>query len=286
VISVVIPAYNEAQVIERALKAITRGSRVEELQIVLVCNGCTDDTADIARSFGAPVFVVETPIRNKANALNIGDEAATGFPRFYIDADVVVTFDTIKVLSKSLERPEIFAVAPRPRYNLEGCAWVVRAFYDVRRRLPSFDEGIGGSCVYALSKAGRSRFASFPTLVADDTFVRVQFMNFERETVHGATSIVFPPRTIRGLITIEARADFGSLELARRYPLLWKNRGEGNHRQLLFLFRRPALWPRLLAYVLIKIAARSKARTRWRKKAFVWERDETSRATQTTHAAK
>src|SRR5262245_58336894 len=47
--SVVIPAHNEARVIERGLSSLLEGARPGELEIVVVCNGCTDDTAARAR---------------------------------------------------------------------------------------------------------------------------------------------------------------------------------------------------------------------------------------------
>ena len=61
-----------------------RGTRV-----VVACNGCTDGTADVARSF-AGVVVLETAWPSKTAALNLGDEVAEIFPRLYVDADVVL----------------------------------------------------------------------------------------------------------------------------------------------------------------------------------------------------
>src|SRR6185312_13289195 len=222
-ISIVIPACNENSVIARTLKALTMGASPGELDVVVVCNGCTDDTAAIARGFGAPTRVIETALGNKTHALNLGDQAAHGFPRIYVDADVVITLATVRALAERLERAGVIAVAPRADFDLTGCSWLVRAFYDIRRRLPSFGEGIGGSGVYALSEAGRSRFGAFPKLIADYTYVRIQFKPEERETLNSVRSTVFAPRTISNLISIETRADFGSFELARLYPELWKN---------------------------------------------------------------
>ena len=161
-ISIVIPAHNESSVIARALQAITTGALPDELDVVVVCNGCTDDTAAIARAFGAPVRVIETALGNKTHALNLGDEAARAFPRIYIDADVVVTLTTIRALAERLERGEVIAVAPLAHFDLTGCSWPVRAFYDIRCRLPSFGEGIGGSGVYALSEVGPPPIWRFP----------------------------------------------------------------------------------------------------------------------------
>jgi glycosyltransferase involved in cell wall biosynthesis len=276
-ISIVIPAHNESSVITRTLRALTTGALPDELDVIVVCNGCTDDTATIARRFGAPVRVIETSLGNKTHALNLGDQVARAFPRIYVDADVVVTLSTIRALAERLEQGGVIAVAPRPYFDLTACSWLVRAFYDIRCRLPSFDEGIGGSGVYALSEIARRRFNDFPNLVADDTYVRVQFMREERETLTSVKSIVFAPHTINDLIAIEARADFGTFELARIYPELWKNKGGSNHNTLIGLFKHPLLWPRLLIYWYVRSIARRKARTRLRTNSFIWERDQTSR---------
>ena len=94
-ISVIIPAQNEARSIGRGLASLLDGLVDDELQIVVVCNGCTDDTAEIARRFGPPVEVVETPVASKSAALRRGEEIATGFPRFYVDADVELPLESL-----------------------------------------------------------------------------------------------------------------------------------------------------------------------------------------------
>ena len=276
-ISIVLPAHNEARVIGRTLTALTSGALPDELDLVVVCNGCTDDTAAIARGFGTSVRVIETPIANKVHALNLGDQAAQGFPRVYVDADVIVSLSTIRALAQCLEKPGIIAAAPTPDFDLKGCSWPVRAFYFIRRQLPSFGEGIGGSGVYALSELGRQRFGAFPNLVADDTYVRIQFRPEERETLRSVRSIVYPPRTIQNLIAIEARADFGTFELARRDPDLWNNKGPGNGKALVNLLKHPLYWLQLFTYCYVRAAARRRAKVRLHADAFVWERDETSR---------
>jgi glycosyltransferase involved in cell wall biosynthesis len=278
-ISVIIPAHNESSVIARTLKAMTGGSSPGELEVIVVCNGCSDDTGDVARRFGPPVRVIETGIASKTHALNLGDEAARAFPRIYADADVVITLETIRMLAGCLGAGNVLAVAPTPNFDLSGCSWPVRACYRVRALLPSAQEGIGGSGVYALSAAGRARFHEFPALTADDGYVRIQFQPEERETLRSASSTVFPPRTIRDLISTKTRAHYGSLELASLFPGLWQNRGESNHSSLIRLFKDPRLWSELVIYCLVTAIAKRRARNRLRGAITRWERDNTSRAT-------
>src|SRR4029453_13779336 len=85
--SIIIPAHNEESVIRRGLHAVLDGAAPGELEVIVVCNGCSDATADVAREFGIAVRVIETDVPSKSNALNLGDAAATRFPRFYLEAD-------------------------------------------------------------------------------------------------------------------------------------------------------------------------------------------------------
>lgn len=276
-ISVIIPAHNESTVIGRTLAAMIDGSQAGELDVVVVCNGCNDDTAAVAREYGAPVRVIETSIAGKPHALNLGDGIARGFPRVYADADILVTSSALRTLAYRLEQGDMLAVAPAPNVDLAGCSWAVRAFYGIRSLLPSAQEGIGGSGIYALSEAGRRRFENFPKVIADDGFVRIQFRPSERLTVQSANSTVFPPRTIKALIATKTRAHQGSFELKERFPQLWKNKGESNNDSLIGLFKHPRLWLKLAIYCFVTLVAKHQAQRRFQSGAATWERDATSR---------
>ncbi len=278
-ISVIIPAHNEASVMDRTLRAMTEGAQSGDLDIVVVCNGCNDNTAAVARKFAPQVRVIETKTPGKTNALNLGDSVAHSFPRVYADADVVITPDSLGLLAQRLDRGDVHAAAPKAVIDLTGCSWPVRAYYGIRSLLPSANEGIGGSGVYALSETGRQRFREFPAVTADDGFVRIQFREDERETIAAASSTVFPPRTLATLIATKTRSHFGSLELMQMFPQQWQNRGESNNRLLLQLFRNPLLWPRLAVYCFITVICKRQAKKRLRAATPVaWERDDTSRA--------
>jgi glycosyltransferase involved in cell wall biosynthesis len=276
VISIVIPAHNESAVIGRLLTALAAEPLRREMDIVIVCNGCTDDTAAVARRTDPQARVIETDIANKVHALNLADAASTAFPRLYIDADIVVTQETIRRLATRLLQGPL-AVAPRPQIVTEGCSLPVRAYFAIQRRLPSAREGIGGSGVYGLSEAGRRRFSVFPPVTSDDGFVRIQFAGHERETVDGAVSLVRAPRRLRHLVSIKSRSHFGKYELARLYPHLWQNKGQSNHAALLKLYLRPWLWPALLTYSWVMLEARRQAKSRIRRRQESWQRDDTSR---------
>jgi glycosyltransferase involved in cell wall biosynthesis len=276
-ISIVVPAHNESSVIARTLQPWVDGPGSEDISVVVVCNGCTDDTASNARRFGPTVRVIESEIASKTHALNLGDQTSHIFPRIYIDADILIGLDAIRALSRRLERGDVLAVAPTPDIDLTGCSGLIRMYFSVRSRLPSACQGIGGSGVYALSEAGRRRFVQFPDVIADDTYVRLQFKREERETLTSVKSTVFPARTIGQLIAVRSRAYAGTFELARRFPELSANRDEPNNRALIGLFKEPRLWPALLIYCYVNILARCRAVVNSCFKATAWQRDDTSR---------
>jgi glycosyltransferase involved in cell wall biosynthesis len=277
-ITVIVPARNEQSVIVRTLRAITEGATPGELDVIVVCNGCTDDTAAVAAAFGPPVRVVETTVASKTYALNLGDQVARGYPRIYADADIVITIDVIRALANRLQDGDVLAAAPTAHIDVTGCSWLVRAFFDIRSCLPSSSEGIGGSGVYALSESGRLRLGRFPELTADDGYVRIHFEATERATLSKWHSTVFAPRTIADLLRTKTRAHFGSLQLATLLPDLWANRGKGNAHAVIRLFTNPLAWPKVVVYVVVTLMAKQQARARFRRRFVGWERDESSRA--------
>ncbi len=276
-ITVIIPAHNEAAVIARGLQALLAGAGADELEVIVVCNACTDDTAEIARRFAPSVRVIETDVPGKTNALNLGDAIARSFPRIYLDADVVITFDTARALAARLARGDVDAVAPTPIIDVSGCSHPVRAYYAVRARLPSARQGIGGSGVYALSATGHGRFDQFPNITADDAFVRLQFSPTERATISDLLSTVYAPRTLKSLIATRTRVYFGIRELARRFPEIMANAGTSNHRSLIGLLERPTLWPAIAIYVYVTMMARLSAWLRAHQRSFKWTHDQSSR---------
>ncbi len=278
-ISVVIPAHNEEDVIARCLEAMTTGAAPGELDVVVVCNGCTDRTAEIARSFGTPVRVLETDTPSKSNALNLGDGAARGFPRFYADADIVLTLDAIRQTAAVLERGDALAAAPRMEVDLGRTSVPVRAFYRAWMSLPYFDEGMIGTGVYAMSERGRARFERFPDIIADDGYARLVFRPEERRTVRSVGFLVTPPTTLSGVIKIKTRARAGGMELAQKFPELLPHDTGGAGRSIRRMLSRPGLWACYVVYLYAtaraKVAGRRKLRVADRRRA--WERDNTSR---------
>lgn len=167
--SVIIPAHNEARVIGRCLTNLLDGLP-GDVEIVVVANGCSDETAAAARNAAPSATVIEIPEASKSRAIRVGEAAAPRLPRVFLDADVVVSGQAIAQTLRALDSG---AVAARPplRYLTEGSTWPVKRYYRARSALPCLMDHAWGAGVYGLSREGRSRFGEFPDVVGDDLFV-------------------------------------------------------------------------------------------------------------------
>jgi len=282
-LSVVIPAHNEATVVGRCLAAMLDGARPGELDVVVVCNGCDDATADVVRGFGDRVRLIETPVASKTNALNLGDDAALGFPRLYVDADVVLPLDAVRKIAARLAE-DAPAASPSMATDLSRSSWVVRAYYAVWTRLPYVREGMIGVGVYALSEVGRRRFGRFPSVIADDGYVRMHFDADERVLVDGAPVRVVAPATLADLLKVKTRSRLGGLELAAKFPeLVARERRTKNYGGAAWsVGLRPWVWPQALVYLWVNIEARRRARAQFATRGRVeWARDTSSRRADT-----
>jgi len=253
--------------------------RKGEWEIVVVANGCRDATAAVAREFAPAVRVVETEVASKIHALNLGDQACVGFPRFYVDADVMLPIESIRRVVDVLTQGRYLAAAPRLRVALEGRPWLVRAYYQIWTRLPYFQDGaMIGSGVYAVSREGRCRFERFPEIVSDDGYVRLQFSLEERVTVRDCDFTIVPPKTLGGVIRVKTRSQRGAYELLRVFPRLRRNERRDYPSALGELLKSPRLWPAFVVYCIVLLVARSRAYWQYHSGTSVaWERDEDSR---------
>ena len=267
--SVVIPAHNEGETIERCLDSIVADPEIDHLEILVVCNGCTDDTAARARAYGPRVKVIETEVAGKPTALRLGDEHAQSYPRCYVDADVVVSPGCVSGLRDAMAERSLLAAAPAICLDATSSTWPVRQFYDTWRKSPYVRHELVGAGFYALSEQGRARFDEFPDLVADDLFVRQLFTDSERGVVAEHSFTPMLPRDLRALLRAEMRHHAANDEL-----WVWHHeRGDQvslpgdrhGHGWLLSVASSPPEWLTLGVYVGVKATAiaSGKVKLRW-----------------------
>lgn len=279
--SVVIPAHNESSVIDRCLKALTSGKDADQLEIIVVCNGCRDDTAQRAAQY-PQVTVVETEIASKIAALNLGDQHASYFPIAYVDADIDLECDDLLEAFRALEEGEYLIVAPSLKVDLSRSNGFVKAFYSVWMDLPYFTTGnMVGSGVYILSEKGRRRFGAFPDVISDDGYVRSLYSNEERKMIANSQFTIFAPRTLKDLIKIKTRVRLGNMETRARFPdSASQVGGENGFKSMLnLLFKKPWKALNLALYLGVQMTTKSRSQKKFNQQDFSgWARDDSSRS--------
>lgn len=277
-ISVIIPANNEAKVIGVTLKKLKPCITAGDVEVIVVCNGCSDNTAEVVASYGKLVKCIITKTPSKTNALNLGDRVATGYPRFYLDADVVLSQEALREVATVLQKSSFLAAAPRMQIDTRKSSWVVSAYYEVWQKLPYVAEGMIGTGVYALAKKGRQRFDLFPQIIADDGYIRALFTNRERISVDSAHSLVRAPLNLEGLLKIKTRSRLGRQELSKKFPELLINEEKKYLKTLFNLIFHIKLWPKICVYLYVNLYTRLLANRHNKLSGFTgWKRDDSSR---------
>ena len=254
--SIIIPAHNEGGRLGANLTLLTEGMSPGEFEIIVVANGCTDNTVDIAKSIPG-VFVIELEEPGKAGALRAGDEAAQRLARIYLDADIPLAVSEARALATAVALPGVLAATGQRLVVTRGSALAVRGYYAVHRRLPVFRDGLFGRGVIALSAAGRSRFEVFPAMVADDLFLDSLFDAHEKHHLDDVvTKVTAPQRTVQ-LVRRLARVRAGN----RAMRQVSKARAASNTSWLRHVvLPRPWLWPAGLCYAAVTLAAERMSR--------------------------
>ncbi|WP_399029675.1 bifunctional polysaccharide deacetylase/glycosyltransferase family 2 protein [Streptomyces sp. 15-116A] len=227
-VSVIVPAYNEKECIENTLRSLAVSTH--PIEIIVVDDGSTDGTADLAESLGLPsVRVIRQQNAGKPAALNHGIRSARHDIVVMMDGDTVFEPDTVRRLVQPLADPEVGAVAGNAkvgnRRTLIG-AWqhieyvmgfnLDRRMYDVLRCMPTIPGAIGAFRREAVLGAGGM---SEDTL-AEDTDITIALHRAGWRVVYEehARAWTEAPRTLRQLWSQRYRWSYGTMQA------LWKHR--------------------------------------------------------------
>lgn len=273
-ISVIIPAFNEERVLGRLLAALADPDVRPQLDVIVVCNGCTDQTAQVAQDHALQPRVITLPRGSKHEALVIGDRMAEAFPRFYVDADVEICARDVLRLAEVLTEPGVLAVAPEREVRLDQSSWFVRAYYRTWQQLPAVRMGLFGRGVLGVSSAGFERLLPRPEVLGDDLYVHSRFAPSERRVVPGTTSVVHGPVTSADLLRRRIRAAQGNRELHTVRAA--SGTGSASLRHVAATAaRHPAQTIPAAVFLVFTVAARLGGRSQ--RASLTWLRDESSR---------
>lgn len=239
-VSVLIPAFNEARVIEASVRRVL-ASREVRVEVIVIDDGSTDDTsALVAAAFADEPRVRLLTLENggKARALNQGLRLAGGEIVIALDADTQFEPETIARLARWFDDPALGAVAGNAkvgnRVNLvtrwQAVEYVTAQNLE-RRALAGFEAiMVVPGAVGAWRRAALDDAGGYPanTLAEDqDLTIAIQRKGWTVDYDPDAVAWTEAPESFRALARQRFRWSFGTLQC------LWK------HKRLL-VERRPA----------------------------------------------
>jgi glycosyltransferase involved in cell wall biosynthesis len=114
-VSVITPCYNGSAFLAATLQSVLSQTQ-RPLEIIVVDDGSTDNSAAIAEAFGPPVRVLRQTNQGESVARNRGIAEARGTHVLFLDADDLLAPEALEHLTRALD-DQSGAVA------LMGCAW-------------------------------------------------------------------------------------------------------------------------------------------------------------------
>jgi glycosyltransferase involved in cell wall biosynthesis len=142
-VSIVVPSHNRRAVVSRLLTALAdQDHRLDRLEVIVVADGCTDDTYEVLSRYRAPFSfrLIEQPASGPASARNTGAEAAKGEWLLFLDDDVVPSPELVTAHLRAHHRaPGGVVVGPYPPahvgvglLDLVVQSWWLKTFEEVR----------------------------------------------------------------------------------------------------------------------------------------------------------
>ncbi|WP_314175814.1 bifunctional polysaccharide deacetylase/glycosyltransferase family 2 protein [Streptomyces winkii] len=228
-VTVLVPAYNEEAGIESTVRSLLASTH-RELQVVVIDDGSTDSTADIATWIDDPrVRVIRQPNSGKAAALNTGLAHAMYNIVIMVDADTVFDADAVHRLIQPLAHPAVGAVSGNTkvgnRRRLLGrwqhleyvCGFNLdRRMFEVLECMPTVPGAIGAFRRDALMGVGG---VSEDTL-AEDTDLTMAMWQAGWRVVYEESAVAWTevPTSLRQLWRQRYRWCYGTLQA------MWKHR--------------------------------------------------------------
>lgn len=221
-ISIVIPAYNEADYLELTLASAQAAAAVYggPVEIIVVDNNSTDNTGDIARTLGATV--VFEPKNQIARARNAGAAVASGDYLVFLDADTRLQGDILTKVAKNLATGQVIG----------GGAWIEPDSRGPGRLLFKYpvnflltlENVTVGPFLYCEREAFLKVGGFDEEFYAAEEFVLAKRMKAEGRKVNKAWKIIKHDKGHRVVTSSRRLGKFGGLEMAlRNVHLLWKS---------------------------------------------------------------
>ena len=297
-----IPAYNEECSLSRVLESLDKQEFSEnwKIHIVVVANGCTDNTLSVAQAFGYAncnepceaefgelhwwhfmgkryaFSVCSVPTASRNNAINIIHNFSSGNVILLFDADVYVGSGVVKAMCQAfVDHPEhgvvasnyVGELAPLDRSQRRVTEWCRIILSNAMNNFDNFSVRVDGRG-YGYR---RDLVSEHPDLIAIDLWLEGVAWQRTRGCVYVRDVYVTYrfPRTYQDFVTQHIRYVKTIDDLTHKYPemmaFVYRNR-----KMVLSDSRRPFLIYRLIGWVFFKWLA-LRARTYTYKEGESWE---------------
>jgi len=113
-ISIIIPAFNEEEYIDKTLTAIEQLVPSEDCEIIVVDNGSTDNTVQVAEAYN--IKLLRHPNKTISSTRNIGAKTASGEILVFIDSDIIIDdtwYEALLSIIPELEKRPLIVTGSR-----------------------------------------------------------------------------------------------------------------------------------------------------------------------------
>jgi len=235
-LSVIVPAFNEAATITASVRSVLALDYPGRVEVIVVDDGSTDDTARLAREAGARV--IRQKNRGKAAALNVGWRAARGELVACVDADSVVERGALKKMVGYFNDPTVGAVTGSvkvsdPHSLVQWLQFVEYVGMNYLRKSAAFLDGVsctpGPLSVYR-RKALESVHGFDEGNLTEDTEIALHLRKkgWRIENAFNAVAYSKAPYSARGLLRQRVRWYHGAIINNRKYAGMFFNKRFGS----------------------------------------------------------
>lgn len=278
-ISIIIPAHNEQRLITTTLQHALSDGALTECYIVVVANGCTDNTVSNVNAFiheqasalqskQIIIEVLDVEKASKTNAINIGISHAPAGVAVLLDADINIGGQHLLNLVNCLSE-KVLAASPKLIYDTSQSSRLVKWYYAIAAASP-YNKAHRISNVIALTEKAQKKIGNLPNVIADDEYIRRCFHHSEYQVITEASFTFICPKDVFNLLNVLTRVERGNLQLQK---LNVKDHSDVQGLSAPFTFS-----VHYITFVVCKIIA--KYRAKWQffiGKINQWERDESNR---------
>jgi len=127
-LSIILPAHNEEDVIDSTIKSILNSDYPNEKEIIVVNDGSTDKTSSVVKRISrkfSQVKLFNLKHQGKASSLNFGAKRAKFNTLVFLDADSMITDNTLRELVQPLSNKKITASSGviRAKFTKNPLTW-------------------------------------------------------------------------------------------------------------------------------------------------------------------